>query len=95
MRLRSGAAIAIGGVATASCLVWMATAGIAVASASTRLRSGAVREQLVSHVNTVGSTAQSGIVPNGANAMFAVVALMALLAFVFLVVTFIRRRVSA
>jgi hypothetical protein len=73
----------------------MVTAGTAVASASPRLRSGAVREQLVSHVNAVGSTAQSGIVPNGANAMFAVVALMALLAFVFLVVTFIRRRVSA
>ncbi len=93
MRLRSGAAL--GGVAAASCLVWLATAGSTVAAASTRLRSGAVREQLVNHVNAVGSAAQPSIVPNGANAMFAVVALMALLAFVFLVVTFIRRRVSA
>ena len=87
--------VAIGAMAAASCLVWLATAGTAVASASTRLRSGAVRAQLVSHVSSAGASSGSGIVPNGANAMAAVVGLMALLALVFLVVTFIRRRISA
>jgi hypothetical protein len=79
------------GAATLGALLWSVSAGSAVASASTRLRSGAVRAQLVSHVSA-GTSA--GISLTGSGVMAAVVGALALFAVAFLVVTLIRRRIT-
>jgi hypothetical protein len=85
----------LSGLATAGALASLAVVGSSVATAATRLRSGAVRDQLVSHVTpAAGAAAQSGAVPTGATAMAAAVACMAVVALCFVVVTFIRRRVA-
>ena len=63
-----------------------------MASAATRYRSGT----LLSHdVSTNAAGAASGAVQTGPTVMASVVALMAFLAFAFIVVTFIRRRTTA
>jgi hypothetical protein len=91
-RIRAG----LVGATTLATLVWMLTAGSAVASASTRLRSGTLHAQLVSHVSAAtGSNAvSSGLPLEGSAVMAAIVGVLALCAFAFLVVTLIRRRVT-
>jgi hypothetical protein len=70
-------------------------AGTSVASAATRYRSGSVRSQLASTSHLATSGAASGGLPlTGPTVMASVVGLMALLAMVFIVVTFIRRRIT-
>jgi hypothetical protein len=86
---------AMGGMAAVGAVAWLLTAGSAVASATTRLRSGNLHAQLVSHVSPGASPVSSGLGLRGSDVMAAVVATMALLAVVFLIVTFIRRRVAA
>jgi hypothetical protein len=76
-------------MASAGVLVWSVTFGTAAASAAGRLRSG-------SHGQAVGrfsSTDPSGLMLRGANVTAGIVAVMAVLAVVFLVVTLIRGRV--
>jgi hypothetical protein len=88
--------LALVGTATLVALIWTVTAGSAVASASTRLRSGILHSQLVSHVSTgTGANAvSSGLTLQGSAVMAAIVGVLALCAFAFLVVTLIRRRVT-
>jgi hypothetical protein len=86
--------VALLGTAT---LLTVVIAAPAVASASTRLRSGTLHAQLVSHVS-VGSGANavsSGLTLKGSAVMAIIVGVMALCALTFLIVTFIRRRVTA
>jgi hypothetical protein len=80
------------GLAVTGVLLWILTEGASLAAAATRDRSGAVRTQLVSHVGPAGAPG-SAFVSSGSNVMAGVVALLAVAAFVFMVVTFIRRRV--
>ena len=81
-------------------LVAMIMAGPAVASASTRLRSGTLHAQLVSHVSAGAgagagaNTVSSGLTLEGSAVMAAIVGVLALCALAFLIVTFIRRRVT-
>lgn len=82
---------------TLAALIWTLTVGSAVASASTRLRSGTLHAQLVSHVSArAGANALSpaGLTVKGSAVMAAIVGLLALAALAFLIVTFIRRRVT-
>jgi hypothetical protein len=74
----------------------LVTAGASVASASTRLRSGTLHAQLVSHVSSGSGTnpVAAGLTLKGSGVMAAVVAALAVFALAFLVVTFIRRRVT-
>jgi hypothetical protein len=81
------------GVATAGTFALSVVVGSTLASASTRLRSGSLHAQLVSHVSPVGNTAPSGLIV-GSNVIAGIVGTLAILAFAFLVVTFIRRRVT-
>jgi hypothetical protein len=86
------------GTAILGSVTWLVTAGASVASAGTRLRSGTLHAQLVSHVasGTSGSNGvASGLTLRGSGVMAAVVAALAVFALAFLVVTFIRRRVTA
>jgi hypothetical protein len=82
-------------VATAGALIWSVTAGSALASAATRLRSGALHAQLVSHVTAGANTAPAGAALTGSGVMASVVGALALFALAFLVVTLIRRRITA
>jgi hypothetical protein len=84
----------MGTLAVVAILGWAATAGGSVVALHTRSRSGLVRDQLVSHVASSGSTAPS-IVPTSAEMIAAAVAGMALVAMAFVVVTLLRRRVVA
>jgi hypothetical protein len=79
------------GVATVAVLTW---AGGSVASASTRTRSGVVHAQLASHVTGSAGTLSSGLAVRGSGIMAAVVAVLAVSSLAFLVVTFIRRRIT-
>ncbi len=82
-------------VASTCAVAWVMTVGSGIAGAA-RTRSGAVHAQLVAstnHVSPTGNTS-SGLGLTGPTVMFSVVALMAVLALAFLVVTFIRRRTS-
>jgi hypothetical protein len=81
------------GVAAAATCALSVVMGSTLASASTRLRSGSLHAQLVSHVTPVGNTAPSGVIA-GSNVIAAIVGTLAILALAFLVVTFIRRRVT-
>jgi hypothetical protein len=79
----------------ATLATWSVTAGTAVASAGTRLRSGAIHAQLASHVTASGSNAvSSSLTIKGSGVMAGVVAALAVFALGFLIVTFIRRRVT-
>jgi hypothetical protein len=76
-------------------LIWSVTAGSAVASASTRLRSGAVHAQLVSHVAAgTNAVSSAGLTIKGSGVMAGVVGALAVFALAFLIVTFIRRRIT-
>lgn len=90
--------VALAGTTTLAVLIWTLTAGSAVASASTRLRSGTLHAQLVSHVSggtgAGANTVSSGLALKGSAVMAAIVGVLALCAFAFLVVTLIRRRVT-
>jgi hypothetical protein len=88
---------ALVGTTTLAAVIVMVTAGSAVASASTRLRSGTLHTQLVSHVSasTGANAVSSGLPLKGSAVMAAIVGVLALCAFAFLVVTLIRRRVTA
>jgi hypothetical protein len=81
------------GLAAAGTFALSVVVGSTLASASTRLRSGSLHAQLVSHVTPVGNTASSGLIA-GSNVIAGVVGTLAILALAFLVVTFIRRRVT-
>jgi hypothetical protein len=82
------------GSAALAAMVWSVTAGSAAASASTRLRSGAVHAQLASHVTGGANAVSSSLTLKGSAVMAAIVGALAVFALTFLVVTFIRRRVT-
>jgi hypothetical protein len=65
--------------------------GASLASAAERHRSGAVRQQLAEHI----PAGRSSAVMTGADIMGAIVLLLAVIAILFLVTTFIRRRAVA
>jgi hypothetical protein len=67
-------------------------AGSTAASAAARHRSGTVHEQLADHVT---SGRASAVVMTGADIMAAIVLLLAVMAALFMVTTFIRRRATA
>ena len=74
---------------------WVLIGGAGVADAATRLRSGS-RAHLESTTRIASSGVSApGLHLTGPDVMAAVVGSMAVLAFVFLVVTFIRRRVPS
>jgi hypothetical protein len=83
-------------VASTCALVWVATAGMEVAGAATRLRSGSVRAQLLDSSARVApnGNAAPGLHLAGPDVMAAFVGLMAVVAMFFLVVTFVRRRTT-
>ena len=74
-------------------LAWSVTVGAAAASAASRLRSGTLHAQLVSRVTPAGNTSSHLLV--GSDVMAGIVGSLAVLALAFLVVTLIRRRVTA
>jgi hypothetical protein len=76
-------------VSTALAAACAALVAASPASATSRLGSRTLHTQLVSHVS-----ASNGLVLGAADVMSALVAVLATLAFAFLVVTFIRRRVT-
>lgn len=69
--------------------------GAGVADAATRLRSGTRAHLLDSTRIAANGAASPGLHLTGPNVMASAVGLMAVLAFAFLVVTFIRRRVRS
>ncbi len=74
-------------------LAWSVAVGTVAASATTRLRSGSLHAQLVSRVTPAGNTSSSHLL--GSGVMAGIVGCLAVLALAFLVVTLIRRRVTA
>ena len=91
-RLRAMAALV--GTATVAALAWSITLGTAAAGASTRIRSGSLHAQLVNHVSTGANALPSGLSVKGSDVMAVIVGAMAVFALAFLIVTFIRRRVT-
>jgi hypothetical protein len=85
---------AMAGSATVGALMWLVTAGSTLASATTRLRSGSLHAQLVSHVTPGTNSVSSSLGLHGTDVMAAIVGAMAVLSVAFLIVTFIRRRVT-
>jgi hypothetical protein len=83
-------------VAGTCALAWVATVGIEAAGAATRLRSGNVRARLLDSSARVApnGNAAPGLHLAGSYAMAAFVGLMAVVAMLFLVVTFVRRRAT-
>ncbi len=82
-------------LATTGAMTLAITAGTTAAGAATRFRSGGVRTQLVDTTHAAGNGAAAGTLGlTGPDVMASVVGLMAVLAMVFLVVTFLRRRVT-
>jgi hypothetical protein len=77
--------------AAGSIIGYVLLGGASLASASVRHRSGAVHQQLADHIP---SGRASGVVMTGADIMGAIVLLMAVIATLFLVTTFIRRRAT-
>jgi len=75
-------------------LTWLVAAGTAVAGADTRLRSGSVHAQLVSHLSSGAHTLSPSLALKGSDVMAAIVGILAVLALAFLIVTFIRRRIT-
>ena len=80
---------------SASAAGWLLILGPGVADAATRFRSGSVRSHLLGLTTRVApnGTASSGLHLTGPDVMASFVAVMAILAFLFIVVTFIRRRI--
>ena len=91
-QLRTMAALV--GTATVAGLAWSITVGTAAAGASTRIRSGSLHAQLVSHVSTGANALSPGGTVRGSDVMAVIVGAMAVFALAFLIVTFIRRRVT-
>jgi CHASE2 domain-containing sensor protein len=87
---------ALVGTTTLITVIWTIGAGSGVASASTRLRSGTLHAQLASHVSTGAgaNTLSSGLALKGSAVIAAIVGVLAVCALAFLIVTFIRRRVT-
>ncbi len=83
--------------ASSCATAWVLLAGAGVADAATRYRSGRVRANLADSTARVApnGSASSGLHLTGPDLMASFVALMAVLAFVFLVVTLIRRRLHS
>jgi hypothetical protein len=82
-------------IATTCALGWVVVAGASVADAATRYRSGAVHAHLLDATSRLPNGAASpGSQVTGSDVMASFVALMAVLAFLFLVVTLVRRRTS-
>ena len=81
-------------VASICALTWAVTAGMEVAGAATRSRSGSVRAQLLDSSSRVApnGTAAPGLHLAGSGVMAAFVGLMAVAAMLFLIVTLVRRR---
>lgn len=73
----------------ASIIGYVLLGGASLASAAVRPRSGAVQQKLADHIPTGRA---SDVVMTGADIMGAIVLLMAIIAILFLVATFIRRR---
>ena len=91
-RLRNMAAMF--GLVVVAALTWILTEGASLAAASTRYRSGGVvRTQLAGHFGQGAGAGSRAFAPMGANFMAGFVALLAVAALFFMVVTFIRRRV--
>jgi hypothetical protein len=77
-------------------MAWVLMAGAGVADAATHYRSGRVRASLLDASTRVAPNgSSSGLHLTGPDVMAAFVGLMAVLAFLFLVVTLIRRRPQA
>lgn len=82
-------------IAVSWAIAWTVIVGSGVADAATRYRSGAIRGRLLdsaTRLATNGGAASAGLHLATADVMAGIVGLMAVLAFAFLVVTFIRRR---
>jgi hypothetical protein len=77
--------------AAGSIIGYVLLGGASLASAAARHRSGAVHQQLADHIPTGRA---SDVVMTGADIMGAIVLLMAVIATVYLVTTFIRRRAT-
>ena len=77
--------------AAGSIIGYVLLGGASLASASARHRSGGVHQQLADHIPAGRA---SDVVMTGADIMGAVVLLMAVIATLFLVTTFIRRRAT-
>ena len=80
-----------------TCVVaWSVTVGTGVAAAATRTRSGALHTMLFDATARVtpNGASSSRLHLTGPDVMASFVGLMAVVAFLFLVVTFIRRRVT-
>jgi hypothetical protein len=88
-----GVLAAMVAVTAAGTSAWSLMAGCAIASAATRARSGSRHAQLVSHITPGRSTASSGL-RTGSDIMGGVVGALAVLALAYLIVTFIRHRVT-
>ena len=82
------------GLVALGAAAWSVTAGAAVAAGVTRLRSGSLHAPLASHVSPGTNAISSGLVLEGSDVIAAIVGTMAVLAVAFMVVTFIRRRVT-
>jgi len=82
------------GAGTACACTLVLFAGTATASATTRLRSGNLHAQLVSHVTPTASPVPTDLSLAAANIMATVVGALALVALGFVVLTLIRRRIS-
>jgi hypothetical protein len=82
-------------LATTCAVAWVVVAGTGVADATTRLRSGAVHARLLDETSRIAANgAASGRHVTAPDVMASFVALMAVVAMLFLVVTLIRRRSS-
>jgi hypothetical protein len=81
-------------VASVYALGYAVTAGMEVAGAATRSRSGSVRAQLLDSTSRVApnSTAAPGLHLAGSGIVAAFVGLMAVAAMLFIIVTLVRRR---
>ena len=81
------------GLVVVAAMTWILTEGASLAGASTRYRSGGVgRTQLAGHYSQGAGAGSKAFVPMGADLMAGFVALLAVAALCFMVVTFIRRR---
>ncbi len=69
--------------------------GATAASATARLRSGNLHAQLVSHVAPGPTSVTAGLSLTAANVTATVVGALALLSLAFVIVTLIRRRITA
>jgi hypothetical protein len=76
--------------AAGSIIGYVLLGGASLASAAVRHRSGVVHQQLADHI----SAGRTSDVMTGADIMGAIVLLMAIIATLFLVTTFIRRRAT-